>query len=78
MGTQNMPKELGLFHVNLLTATLYILWEKFFTVQATHKTYHHWESLNFMMVFKRLHHNHLKIVTLWILKAIIGGKICDI
>ena len=62
METQDMPKEMRLFYVILLTVSLYIWWYQFIIVQVTLPTPSHQVPSNFMRVFKRLHLNLLNIV----------------
>ena len=72
METQDIPKELGLFYVALLTVWLYIQLEQFIIVQVTLPTlYHHMPSI-VILIFKMLHLNLLNIVTLLTLKVVIG------
>ena len=62
METWDMTNELGLFYVVFVTVPLHLWWEQFIIVRVTlPKTYHRGTS-NFMLVFRRLHMNLLKIV----------------
>ena len=67
-----MPKELGLFYAAFLNFRLYIQLDQFIIVQITLTTLYHHVPSNFMLVFKRLHLNLLKIVTLLTLKIVLG------
>ena len=71
MGTRYMPKKLLLFYDPLLTVPLYIQWYKFIVVQIALPTPSHQVPSNFMLVFKSLHMNLLKIVTLLTFKVIL-------
>ena len=72
MKTRDMPKELGLFYVVFLTVQLLIRWDQFNFLQVTLPTTSNQVPSNFMLVFKRLHLNLLKIVTLLTLKIVLG------
>ena len=64
METRDIPKELGLFYVALLTVLLYIQWEQFNIFQVTLPTPSHQVTSNFMSFFQGLHMKLLNIVTL--------------
>ena len=70
--TRDMPKELLLFYVSLLTVTLYIQWYQFIIVQVTLTTPSHQDLSNFMLSFKRLRLNLLNIVTLLTVRVVFG------
>ena len=72
METWYMPKEVGLFYVILLTELLYIRWNQFIIFQVTLPTPSHRVFPNFMLVFRMLHLNLLKIVILFTLRVILG------
>ena len=72
METWDIPKELGLFYVVLLTVPLYIQWYQFIIVHLTLPTISYWVLSNFMMVLNFLHLNLLKIVILLTLRVILG------
>ena len=72
METREIPNELGLFYVVLLTVPLYTQWNKFIILQVTLSTPSHQVTSNVMLVFKRLHLNLLNIVILLTLKVVLG------
>ena len=72
MLTQDIPKELGLFYVAFLTVQLYIQLDQFIIFRVTLPTLYHQVPSSFILVFKRLHLNLLKIVTLLTLKVVLG------
>ena len=55
------------------TVLLYILLDRFITVQVTHKTLYHQVTLNVIFVSKRLHQKPFNTATLWNLKTDLGG-----
>ena len=67
-----MPKELGLFYVAFLTVRLYFQLDQFIIVQVTVPTLYHHTPSSFILVFKMLHLNLLDIVTILILKVVLG------
>ena len=67
-----MPNELGLFYVALLTVRLYIQSDQFSIVQVTVTTLYHQVPSGFILVLKSLHMNLLNIVTLLILRVVLG------
>ena len=72
METQEIPKELVLFHVVLQTAPLYILWDQFINVQVNLKIQPHWATINIMLVLKKLRLSPLNIVILFNFRVILG------
>ena len=72
METRDMPKELGLFYVILLTDPLYIHWDTFIILHVILTIQYHQVISNFMLVFNMLHLNLLKIVILLTLKVVPG------
>ena len=74
METQDMPKELGLFYVALLTFRLYIQLDQFIIVQVTLPKIYNQVPSSFMLVFKRLYLNLLNIVTLLTIKVVLGDR----
>ena len=68
----DMPNNLGLFRVVLLTVPLYNWQEHFIIVQVTLPTPYHWVLSNFELVFISFHLNLLNIVTLFTLKVVLG------
>ena len=67
-----MPKELGSLYFVFLTITLYISWDQFIIVQLTLPSPSNWVPSKFMLVFKRLYLNLLKIVTLLTSKIVLS------
>ena len=72
METRDMPKELGLLYVAFLTVQLYIQLEQFIIVQVTLPTLYHHVPSSFILFFKSLHLNLLKILTLLTLRVVLG------
>ena len=72
METRDMPKELVLFYVAFLTVWLYIHLDQFIIVQVTLSTVYHQVTSSFIVVFKMVHLNLLKIVTFLTLKIVLG------
>ena len=73
MKKQDIPKELELFYVALITVPLYTQWEQFIIVQVTLTTPYHQFTSNFMLYLKRLRLNLLNILTLSTLKINLGN-----
>ena len=69
-----MPKELGLFYVDLVTVSLYIQHDQFIIVQVTLLTPSDQIPSNFMLSFKRLRLNLLKSMNMLTLKVVIGNQ----
>ena len=74
MEKRNIPKELGLFYVALMTVPLYIQWDQCIIVHVTLPTPSHQMPSNVMFDFRRLRLNLLNIVTLLTLKVILGDQ----
>ena len=72
MKTHNAPKELVFLNAVLLTVPLYIQWDGFIIVRVIFSTPSQQFLSNFMLAFKILRLNLLKIVTLLTLKVVLG------
>ena len=73
-GNMGNSQGTGIIYVLFLNSTLYIQWDQFITVQATHTIPSNWETLSSMLVFKSLCMNLLNIMILWTLKVFLGGR----